>query len=148
MGIRPNRAFLRCPYPVLLWPHKVTARTAGRCGLNLSRFCPLPLNLPSGLPLPLAVAKHLILKFGPAQGQKITGRPGEPAKPLGKSFVGCHWNFKGGTIPRNSGTQRPQHRVSSPQRRYHLTHRRDSYASIRATWVFAILGRSATNGHC
>ncbi len=48
--------------------HIAPVRTAGRCGSSLSRFCPSPLNPPSGLPLPLAFAEHPVPKLRLAQG--------------------------------------------------------------------------------
>lgn len=64
---------------------KVTDRTAGRCGSNLSCVCPSPLNLPSGLPLPWTFAECSASKLKPMQGQKLIGRLGESAQPPGVS---------------------------------------------------------------
>ena len=80
----PKRGTPALPLPACLLRFSVCivpVRTAGRCDKNLSRFCPSPLNLPSGLPLPHDLPKADEAKQGAVRVRKRCREAGRTAQP-------------------------------------------------------------------
>ena len=67
--------------PLYFFAHIAPTRTAGRCDQNLSRFCPSPLNPPSGLPLPHDLPKADEAKQGAVRVRKRCREAGRTAQP-------------------------------------------------------------------